>query len=787
MGRKILIVVLVLIVGLVVFTRLFIRGGFPKHSGQITVAGIQAPVNIHRDPHGIPHIVGDSEADVYFGLGYAMAQDRLFQMEFLRAAANGTLSEILGEDLLDTDIFLRKLLLRPAHPDTILAAYPAEVQTAMFSFAEGINRFLESDPALPIEFKILGHHPAHWDAGDLLAMVKLQGWDLSYNYQIELIYRDLIGKVGLDRAMELFPFYGPDHFKLLTERDLGPSDQKSQLAQARWLESHIGGNGGSNAWVISGKRTVSGKPILASDPHLGGSQLPGPWYFAHLKAPGLDVAGCCFPGLPMVLIGFNDQIAWGLTNMGPDVQDLFIEELNPADATQYLYKGEWRPLEIIPQEIRVKDKDEPDGFRRETLLVKKTLHGPLMKEDEQALALSWTGHLFHEEAIAFYRINHAGSWEDFNEALSHFATAPQNFLYGDVHGTIGYVGAGKIPIRAKGDGRIPVPGWTGEYDWVDMIPYDSLPRLVNPPRNFILTANAEPVGADYPYPMPGIYAPEYRSRRIESLLEEQVPAMLIEQEKIQLDRTSLLAPRFLEYLLPLLPDSQAEYRQALEGMDGRMSADSGPAALYHETLHRFIRSVFEDELGPELAADYLDTWYISLNRWVEMLSDPGNVWFDDVSTPERETRDDLLLNAYYAAVDTLVVHFGARQIEAWSWGDLHSIEFHHLFESQGGLIRKFFNYGPFPFGGDGETINRATYDFTAPYETNMTASMRLLIDLGNPGSARVANASGQVGMPRHPHYTDLVDEWLAGNYVPFDIDLDKLPPESVTLTLEPAE
>ncbi len=783
MLRKIIIALVIVILVLALFLRSYLRGGMPDHEGELKVKGISGEVNIIRDGSGIPHIQAYTEADAYYGLGYAMAQDRLFQMEFLRAAANGSLSEILGEDLLKTDIFLRKLMLRSKAPEKILDRYPLEIQTMIHSFIAGINQFILEDHRLPLEFRLLDHAPLLWDEGDILALTKLQSWDLSYNYDQEIIYRDIVSKVGLDKARTLFPYYGRKHFKLLSERELGPDQLEELLTFSTWLHEFVGLDGGSNNWVISGDRTASGKPILASDPHLGGSRLPGPWYFAHLQAPGLDVAGGCFAGLPLVLIGHNRAIAWGVTNMGPDVQDLYIEEVNPDDEDQYLYKESWRRFDLIPQEIRVKDPDAEDGFRKENLLIRKSLHGPVMHEDEQVLALAWTGHRFHDEVITFYEINHAANREEFIAALSHFGSAPQNFVFADTSGDIGYYGAGKVPMRGLGDGLLPVPGWTGQYDWISMIPFEHMPHLFNPEEGFIATANAQPVSDFYAYRLPGVYAPDFRTLRIRSLLAGQEATDLSEQMENQLDQKSLLAAVFLDHLLPLLEDD--EYKQALKNWDHVVSAESGAAALYHEIMDRFLRSIWHDELGEELANNYVNTWYISLNRWVKMMDDPENEWFDNVETDTRETRDDLLRMAFSNALESLSTQFGTAQVEAWYWGQGHDIEFHHPFEAKGGLIRKYLNYGPFPFGGDGETVNRATYDFHEPYRTVMTASMRMLVDMSVPGRSKMANASGQVGVPKHEHYTDLIDDWLAGDYLTMSLDIDDLSGEQKTLVLKP--
>ncbi len=774
MTKKIIIgIVVILLIG-TLYVNHYLRIGIPVHTGIIQAKGLEAEVSIQRDKAGIPHIYAESEADVYFGLGYAMAQDRLFQMEFLRAAGNGSLSEILGESMLKSDRFLRKIMLRPRNAQALFKSNPPQVQAMLSSFIGGINSFIKADPDLPIEFRLLGHSPELWTISDMLAIIKLQSWQLSYNYDMELIYRQLNQKLGVDKTAELFPYYSAEHLKILDEFGTPTEGDAELISQATQLKELLGTNGGSNSWVVSGARSASGKPILSSDPHLHGSRLPGPWYFAHLNAPGLDVAGGFFPGLPTALIGHNRNIAWGLTNMGPDVQDLFIEEINPDNPHQYSYLGEWVDFEIIPETIRIKDDSQESGFRLEDFEIKKSIHGPVIKEDEEVLALSWTGHHFNGELAAFYRLNHASDWGEFTVAISHFSTAPQNFIYADIDGNIGYYGAGKVPLRKQGSGIFPVPGSTGEYDWNGYIPFEDMPHLYNPKGGLIVTANAEPYGKDYPYPMPGVYAPEYRTKRIQDLIKSKDKLTSDDMAAIQFDQQSYLAPVFLKHLIAVIPDENSAIREVLADWDHVLDEKGFEGSIYHETLETFLRLIWADDMGMELAEQYLDTWYISLNRWVMMLEDNSHEWYDKIDTDGVETRDDLLVEAFQSALGSLEQKYATADHTKWIWGTIHNIVFHHPFEAKGGLIAKFFNYGPFPFGGDGETVNRATHVFTKPYMAEMTASMRLIIDMSDASQSQMANASGQVGMPLQDHYTDLIDDWLAGQYVEMHLDREEL-------------
>lgn len=594
----------------------YLNSGQPKHSGRIKLAGLKAPVEVVRDRYGIPHIVAQNQEDAAFALGYCMAQDRLFQMELMRAAAEGRLAELLGPKLLDTDKTLRRLQLFTLSVAEVEERLPASIFAYLKAFVKGINSYLDQGKTLPLELRLLKVQPHRWKTTDVLSIAKLQSWQLSYNYKAELLYQQIIQKLGMAKAQELFPYYGPEQRKILDYLyTYGPSKGTQRLlAAAETISELIGEVGGSNCWAVSGSRTVNGKPILASDPHLFGSRLPSPWYFAHLKAPGLNVAGGCMAGLPLVLIGHNEHIAWGLTNMGPDVQDLFIEKVVPGDLNHYIYRDQSRAFKVRLDTIWVKDKKAPGGRRAEPIQLRSTIHGPVVVEGDTLMALSWSPRGFLGEMEAFYRINRARNWEEFVQGVAKYTGAPQNFVYADRDGHIGYYGAGRIPLRKTPHGPYPVPGWTGEYDWTGYIPFEELPHVFDPPQGYIATANTEVVGPGYPYPMPGVYSPDYRLRRIEEKLQSKSRTSLADHQALQLDQKSLLSPIFLRYLLAALPDSTEVGYMELRDWDGELAPESSAATLYHETLHQFLRLIWRDDLGPRLGDEYVRSWYLSLNQ-----------------------------------------------------------------------------------------------------------------------------------------------------------------------------
>ena len=557
----------------------YLKQSLPVLEGTIRIAGLDAPVELLRDAYGIPHIRAQSIEDAYFGLGFAHAQDRLWQMEIDRRIAAGRLAEILGAKALDTDRFLRTLGVRRA-ADASLTHLDAGTRRLLDAYAAGVNAFLATRPVLPPEFWLLRTRPEPWTATDSIAWIKMMAWDLGANWKNELLRMRLAKTLSNARIEELLPPYpgdAPPKIADLKELYAGLGGGAQGLAKAMQqvaarLPHWLGAGAGSNNWVVSGKRSASGKPLLANDPHLDLS-APPVWYFAQLSAPGLDAIGATLPGVPGVLLGRNSRIAWGATNTGPDVQDLYIEKLQGRDA--YLTPGGPRPFTLREETIRV--RGGPD-FK---LTVRSTRHGPVISDvlrqakglapQGYVLAFDWTALSPDDTSIrAAMNLGRAQNWKEFRDALRDLQAPQQNMVYADVDGNIGFVAAGRVPVRkADNDlkGLAPAPGWEAKYDWAGWIPFDELPQSYNPPGGEIVTANQKIVPPGYRPFITSEWQPPYRAERIKQLLDAVPRHTVPSFARMQADVVSLPAREQLPRMLKTRPAS-AQARQALELLSG---------------------------------------------------------------------------------------------------------------------------------------------------------------------------------------------------------------------------
>jgi len=759
-----------------------VRRSFPNTEGVIQIPGLDAPVEVYRDSFGIPHIYASSKHDLFMAQGFVHAQDRFWQMEFWRRIGAGRLSEILGESTLENDAFIRTLgWHRVASLE--LELLTSEERSSLEAYAQGVNTFMDANQGrLGLEFTILGltgvkFETEPWTPVNTLTWAKVMAWDLSGNMDSELTRANIAARLGTPAVNTIMPPYADDS-PLIVPHLLTGSTIKSMPDAA--FDTHFLGSGdgiGSNSWVISGSRTETGMPILANDPHLG-IQMPSIWYELGLHCEPIgpecpyNVVGASFAGVPGVIIGHNDHIAWGVTNLGPDVQDLFIERVSPENPNQYEFKNEWRDMEIVREEILVAGEDEPVVIN-----VRITHHGPIINdvvggiEDEwsfgwQPLALSWTALKPGTIVRSVLMLNQAQDWDQFREALRYWDVPSQNFVYADVEGNIGYQAPGRIPIRDSGDGSVPVPGWTGKYEWVNYIPFDNLPRTYNPPEGYIVTANNAVVGPDFRYFISMDWAPGYRAQRIGELIEADTSLSLEDIQTIQGDSSPISSQDILPYLLALSP-SEAQMAQAvdlLRGWDGRAVRDSAGAALFESLRIHLIDCTFADELGEQLLIRTRGSLVVAL---ANIMPNPNSHWFDDIATPEVESRDEILLKALESAIEELTETLG-RTMSNWRWGDLHTATFRNQSLGQSGIwpIEAIFNRGPVPVDGAYATVNNTGYSMNNPYDVISGPSFRQIVDLGDLGRSVSMHTTGQSGHPFHAHYDDMIDPWRNIEYHP---------------------
>jgi penicillin amidase len=759
-----------------------IRRSFPAVNGTTKVVGLESQVEVYRDSWGIPHVYASNSHDLFFAQGYVHAQDRFWQMEFWRRIGSGRLAEILGESALDSDRFIRTLGWHRTAAQELEQLGPEE-RAVLEAYAEGVNAYISAHRGrLGLEFTILGltgvqFDPEPWTPLDTLTWAKVMAWDLGGNMDAELLRAHVVARLGIPAVGALVPPYSHDYPVIVPHPLTGATLEAMPEAA---FDLHVLGEGegiGSNNWVIAGSRTETGMPLLANDPHLS-IQMPSIWYEIglHCEPVGPDcpynVVGASFAGAPGVIIGHNDHIAWGVTNLGPDVQDLFIERVNPQNPNQYEYRGQWLDMEVVREEIRVAGEEEPVVVN-----ARLTRHGPIINdvvggtEEEwafgwQPLALSWTALQPGTLMQSVILLDQASNWEEFREALSYWDVPSQNFVYADVDGNIGYQAPGRIPIRASGNGSMPVPGWTGEYEWVDYIPFDELPRAFNPPEGYIVTANNAVVGPDYPYFISMDWAPGYRARRIVELIEADTSLSLADMQAIQGDSSPVYAQEVLPYLLTLSSDEPrlAEAIDLLRTWDGRAVRDSAGAALFEAFHLHLIDLTFGDELGEQLLRRARGTAGVAL---VGLLADEASTWFDDVTTPQVETRDEILLRALEEAVEELTETLG-RNMARWRWGDLHTATFENqsLGQCGIGLIEAIFNRGAVSVDGSMDTVNNTGYNPNDPYGVVIVPSYRQIVDLENLTRSVSMHTTGQSGHPYHRHYSDMIDSWRNVQYYP---------------------
>jgi penicillin amidase len=799
------------IIALVLVTLTLLDRALPITQGTLVVPGLEDEVTVIRDRWGVPHIYAESLSDLFFAQGYVHAQDRLWQMELNRRIGSGRLAEIFGEMALDADRFIRTVGFRRA-AEADLEIMDEETRSALEAYAAGVNAFLDAQQPLTLEFTILRFKPQPWSLLDTLTWGKVMAWNLSINWDTEILRARLMDKLGVERAAELEPMYPYNNPTVIpSEVDYGRLSTRI-LEQYRQATSWLGTSGagmGSNNWVVDGTKSVTGKPLLANDPHLG-LQMPSIWYENHLVGGGIEVTGVSFPGVPGVIIGHNAAITWGVTNGFPDVQDLYVEKLNPEKPLQYEYQGEWHDVEEVREEIRVKGRPEP-VIEEVTI----TRHGPIISnivppeegKDVPPLALRWTASEPGTLSCAVMLLQRAANWEEFTAALRYWDVPAQNFVYADVEGNIGYYLAGRIPIRAQGMGLVPVPGWTGEYEWTGWIPFEELPHTYNPPQHYVATANNRVVGDDYPYFITVEWMNGYRARRICDLLESKKQLAAEDFAAMHMDFYSIPGRELSRYLAVLKPEDEQAVRQSsprarravelIRAWDFNLTADSVAGTIFEAVQRQILRLAFADKLGPELAAHYLGTGFhptlSPVNAYMgrsavvllRLLENETSPWFADAETGESRTRDEFLLLALEKAIAELETTLG-EDMSRWQWGRLHQATLAHPL-GQVKPLNLIFNRGPFPIGGDTDTVHQTAFIPGEPYAVkSWCVSYRQIVDVSNWGHSLAIHTNGQSGQPGSRHYADMIPLWRNGEYHPMLWERAQIESaEETTLVLSP--
>lgn len=767
-GKALLIGIPSLLLLTLLLAAWLVRRSWPQESGTVAVRGLSAAVEVVRDGWGVPHLYARGERDLFFAQGYVHAQDRLWQMCFNREVGSGRLAALFGAAALPTDRYLRTLgLRRMAERDLALAS--PETRGFLEAYAAGVNAFLgENQGRLPVEFRILGLRPEPWTPLDSLTWTRMMGLNLSLNSPLELARARLVPKLGAERVRELIPLY-PQDGPVIVAPGAGAGAPVPAPPLAGLLPLTPGGSWASNGWVVHGSRTSTGKPILANDTHLG-LGMPSVWYEVGLHGGRYDTTGFSFPGLPFVIVGQNQRIAWGITNLNADVQDLYLEKLDePGKPTAYLANDRWEKLARVSESIPVKG-GAPVPFE-----VLSTRHGPLIHavlpdwQGAPPLALAWAAADGSRLADALARVGLAGSWAEFRRALSLWDSPSLNFVYADVDGNIGYQSTARVPIRAPGhDGLAPVPGWDDRFEWRGTIPFAAMPSALNPAAGFLVTANNRVVGDEYPYALTYDWPPPERARRLEELLAAEPKLTLERAREIQLDTFSALGHDLRPYLLAVAPQGPLETAALaqVKAWNLRFDPDQAGASVFTAWVRALRPGIFEDEIGADLAKSVGGLVYAQTGMLTALMARPRDPWFDDRRTAGAvETRDEIARKAFSQAVAELAGAFGGDPGK-WTWGRVQTAAFAHTPFGLSGVapLEKIFNSSPVPAPGWEGAVNLAAADPAKPYRVAFGVAQRFLADLADLGSSLAVNSTGQSSLVFHRHREDQAPLWSSGRY-----------------------
>ncbi|WP_335871747.1 penicillin acylase family protein [Bacillus sp. 2205SS5-2] len=752
-------IILVLILVIAIFVTVFTSRSLPQTEGSVTLKGLGSEVAVLRDGEGVPHLKATSLQDLYMAQGYVQAQDRLFQMDLARRQASGRLSEVVGEATIDTDKFFRTLGLRRA-AEASLAIYGEESIQTLDWFAQGVNAYIEEsidENKLPLEFTLLGYEPELWTPIDSLTIGKYMAFDLGGHWQSQAFRYWALANFSEEKAKELFPSYPENAPTIIASYEDIDLDIVSAFAKAIIPPE----DNGSNNWVVSGEKSESGKPLLANDPHLG-LGTPSIWYQMHLETEEMNVSGVIFAGIPGIIVGHNDSISWGVTNTGPDVQDLYIEKRNPDDKDEFLYNDSYEKATIISEPIKVKDGKTVDYE------VTITRHGPVISEfahqesNETALALRWTALDATPELQAFLQINEANNWEEFETALEDFHAPMQNFMFASEDGTIAYKANGKLPMRKQGDGLLPVPGWTDEYEWEGFVPYDELPTVINPVEGYIATANNKVVGEEYPYHISNHWAQPYRYMRIEEFLEEKEVYSLEDMKDLQMDQKNLYAGEFIPILTEdvdsaKLSNTEKEALKLFTSWNYQDDKNLPQPLLYHEWMYAIGDVLFQEDI-PEEALKLFNGKQSIVDEFIRKASIGEEVrWFEDAGG-----YNEVLTDAFQQAVKNIAAEFGGDP-QKWKWGENHQLYFAHPLSGSSPVLEFIFNKeDPLPIGGSHVTVQAAKSD-----ETGMVvhgAAWRYVNDTAIMTEAEHIIGPGQSGHFKSEWYDNSIKDWAEGEY-----------------------
>ena len=767
------------VVGVAIAVYLYLGGKQPVRSGRVSMPGLQAEVEVVFDRYGVPHIYATQEEDAYRALGYLHAQDRWFQIELLRRTANGQLSEVLGAGLVDTDRFMRTLRIarfaREYAATTLATSNPAML-AALDAYLAGVNHFVDSGPT-PVEFDILGIPRREFEAADIVAIGGLMAYDFAYANRTDPLLTYIQSELG-DAYLDDLAWSGKDE---APPRGASPLVSRLESVSGTLLRPKMnvsvhGRFGGSNGWVLSPAKTESGHVILTNDPHIGYRQ-PSVWHEAHLVAPGFELYGHHLAGVPFALLGHTRAHGWGLTMLKHDDMDFFVERVNPQNPNQVWFKDRWEDLTLDDETIDVGDGDDV------RVQVRRSRHGPIINDAIEAVgsthtapvAMWWSYHDPTNRVLeGFYDLAHASSLDEARDGVRKMHAPGLNVLYGDRDGNIAWWTAARNPVRPSHvNSRFLLDGSSGADEFEGFQPFDENPQRVNPPEGFLVSANNRPVlgaGAS----LAGYFNIDDRFRRITALLERGGSFTSEDMRAMMLDTVSASAVRGTAAILSVLEtsgavgevgDRSSDAMQLLRDWKGTHGPEEAAPSIYHELVAQILVATFEDELGSLLFDDFLRT---EMMDWTipHILERPEARWWDDVGTSDRkETRADVVVGGWSAAMATLEAELGSDPA-GWQWGHLHTLEHVHAIGMRKPL-NLIFNVGPFPAAGGPEVVNQQEFRYTPGMKQVVAGpSTRRVIDFADPAHTLGINPTGQSGHPFSDHYDDQADLFQAGRLRP---------------------
>ena len=754
-----------------------------SYEGINSQLSLSEDVEVFFDDYGVPSVFAENDSDMFKVAGYIGARDRLFQMAFMKYAYKGQLSLVVNDTLFAEDRFLRTLGFEKTAKKTF-DKVPPEIMKHLEDTCYGINAYVESlSPSeYPLEFKLLQIKELPvFEPLDIIALSTMMAWELQGGWDSELFFGAINEQLGPEYLAEILPAYKKDYVTIASNDVLLKSYQQfaSDTKGLRSLLKTDRHGYGSNAWAVSGSKTVSGQPLLANDPHLAYNQPPW-WYEIRLKSDNFNFGGYGLYGFPLPVIGHNEYIGWGFTNVMTDDMDFYIESLN-EDQTQYYVDGEWRDLLIEEEEITLKSGD----IRKIT--IRSTHRGPIVskihrdaKALNKAISFQWTEYDAFDETTGLFMLAQASNWEEFSEASKMFGAPGQNWTYADKEGNIGWRPSSKVPIRLDAEMLIPFDGTTTKHDWQGYIPFDEMPYSFNPDKGYISNGNNKIIGDEYPYYISRYWADPSRGEQIDRRLRIDAKFDVDDMKSVLNDITSPFgqeyAPLFIANYTQGFSDEGDKIYDMLKGWDGIESIDSGATVAFHAVYLQLVQNLFQDELY-SFGNDSFDTFY-SL-KYIRSLAirktfdGEATLWVDNVLTDEQETLNDIVNKSFHDAHVFLAENYGNPK--DLSWGQVHQVTYRHRLDKDP-LVKRLINFsvGPYPMAGSGMTPRAASYSVSEPFNVRAGSSMRRVIDFSNFDNGYSILPTGQSGLFRSQHYDDQTEMYNAGEFKPFKFSYDAI-------------